>query len=111
MKNVQQPFNATSNGKSVGSTEGWNGTEMRSTGKSQLGWPNSNHNTSPSRAVDVVPYPVDWSDRDRFHLFAGYVLATAQSLGYTLRWGGDWDSDTQTSDNQFDDFPHFEVEG
>ena len=82
---------------------------MKSTGKSQLGWPTSNHNDSPSLAVDVVPYPVDWSDRDRFHLFAGYVLGTARSLGYTLRWGGDWNSDTETNDNKFDDLVHFEL--
>ena len=31
--------------------------------------------TNPSRAVDVVPYPIDWDDRERFHLFAGFVIA------------------------------------
>jgi len=83
--------------------------QMISEGKSQLGWPNSNHNTSPSSAVDVAPYPVDWSNRDRFHLFSGYVMGIAQSLGYPLRWGGDWDADTETNDNRFDDLVHFEI--
>ena len=83
--------------------------QMISEGKSQLSFPNSNHNGSPASAVDVAPYPIDWSNRDRFHYFAGYVMGTAQSLGYPLRWGGDWDSDTETNDNQFDDLVHFEL--
>ena len=83
--------------------------QMISEGKSQLDWPNSNHNTSPSSAVDVAPYPIDWSNRDRFTYFAGYVMGTAQSLGYPLRWGGDWDADTETIDNRFDDLVHFEI--
>ena len=83
--------------------------QMISEGKSQLDWPNSNHNTSPSSAVDVAPYPIDWSNRDRFTSFAGYVMGTAQSLSYPLRWGGDWDADTKTNDNRFDDLVHFEI--
>jgi hypothetical protein len=27
-----------------------------------------------------------------------------------LRWGGDWDSDTEVNDNGFDDLVHFELE-
>lgn len=60
-------------------------------------------------AVDVVPYPVDWQDRDRFHYFAGFVLGMATARGVKLRWGGDWDSDTEVDDNVFDDLPHFEL--
>lgn len=78
-------------------------------GKSQLKFPDSKHNITPSSAVDVIPYPVDWNDRERFNYFAGYVLATAQSMGIKLRWGGDWDSDWQVRDNVFDDLSHFEL--
>ena len=78
-------------------------------GKTKVKYPNGRHNSSPSNAVDVTPYPVDWDDRERQTLFAGFVIGIARSMGITLRWGGDWDSDTQTSDNQFDDFPHFEI--
>ena len=60
-------------------------------------------------AVDVAPYPIDWEDRDRFHYFGGYVLGIAKSLGLNIRWGGDWDQDTQTKDNKFDDLVHFEI--
>ena len=34
-------------------------------GKSQLKYPEGNHNKKPSNAVDVVPYPIDWEDRER----------------------------------------------
>ena len=78
-------------------------------GNSKLKFPNGKHNKSPSVAVDVAPYPIDWKDRDRFHYFGGYVLGIAKSLGLNIRWGGDWDQDTQTKDNNFDDLVHFEI--
>lgn len=78
-------------------------------GRSKVEFPNSKHNSSPSRAVDAAPYPIDWSDRERFTLFAGYVLGIAASRGIKLRWGGDWDKDTQVNDNSFDDLLHFEL--
>ena len=78
-------------------------------GKTKVMFPNGRHNHSPSRAVDVVPYPIDWDDRERFHLFAGFVLGTAKSMDINLRWGGDWDQDWYVHDNRFDDFPHFEL--
>ena len=78
-------------------------------GKTKVAYPKGRHNASPSRAVDVVPYPVDWKARERFHLFSGFVLGVASGLGITLRWGGDWNMNFEVDDNQFDDFPHFEL--
>ena len=78
-------------------------------GKTKVYWPNGRHNAKPSKAADVVPYPIDWDDRERFHLFAGFVIGIAKSMGVTLRWGGDWDQDWTVMDNKFDDFPHFEI--
>ena len=78
-------------------------------GKSKVVFPNGRHNSNPSLAVDVTPYPVDWKDRERQTLFAGFVLGIAKSMGIKLRWGGDWDMDFQVNDNRFDDFPHFEI--
>ena len=78
-------------------------------GKTKLKFPKGRHNMAPSNAVDVTPYPVDWKDRERQTLFAGFVLGTARSMGIRLRWGGDWDMDFQVNDNRFDDFPHFEI--
>ena len=80
-------------------------------GKTKVKYPNGRHNANPSRAVDITPYPVDWDDRERQTLFAGFVLGVARGMGITLRWGGDWDMDFQVMDNRFDDFPHFEIKG
>ncbi len=80
-------------------------------GKSQVRWPGGKHNTLPSLAIDVTPYPIAWDDRERQTLFAGFVLATAKAMGIDLRWGGDWDSDTEVRDNRFDDLVHFEIVG
>ena len=78
-------------------------------GKTKVKYPRGRHNASPSRAVDVVPYPVDWKDRERMTLFAGFVLGIASQMGINIRWGGDWDQDFEVKDNMFDDFPHFEL--
>ena len=80
-------------------------------GKSKVKYPNGKHNQNPSIAVDVAPYPIDWSDRDRFHYFGGFVLGVAKEMGMNIRWGGDWNQDTQTKDNKFDDLVHFEIKG
>lgn len=78
-------------------------------GKSKLKWPNSKHNSKPSMAVDVAPYPIDWTDTKRFYYFAGFVMGVAAECGYKLRWGGDWDGDTQVNDQTFMDLVHFEI--
>ena len=78
-------------------------------GKTKVKYPNGRHNSNPSRAVDCTPYPIDWADRERHTLFAGFVIGLARAKGIKLRWGGDWDMDFQVMDNRFDDFPHFEV--
>ena len=82
---------------------------LYSEGKTKVRYPMGRHNTKPSRAVDVVPYPVDWKARERFHLFSGFVLGLARGMGITLRWGGDWNRNFEVDDNKFDDFPHFEL--
>ena len=78
-------------------------------GKTKVRYPKGRHNASPSRAVDVVPYPIDWNDRERFHLFSGFGIGLARGMGITLRWGGDWNMNFEVDDNKFDDFPHFEI--
>ena len=90
-------------------------------GQSKLKWPKSKHNSKPSRAVDVAPYPIDWGESGtqeqrrkaiaRFYHFAGYVLAMAEVLNIEVRWGGDWDSDKDFADQNFDDLVHWELKG
>ncbi len=93
--------------------EGHRGKERQNAaynkGNSKLKFPNGKHNKSPSIAVDVAPYPIDWSDRDRFHYFGGFVLGVAKEMGMNIRWGGDWDSDGDVKDNGFDDLVHVEI--
>lgn len=79
-------------------------------GKSKLRGGESKHNLSPSRAVDVAPYPLDWDNRDRWLLFVGRVRGIADSLGIRIRCGADWDGDGDTRDQSFHDLPHIELE-
>ncbi len=112
-KKLQDVFNEVIKHVDCSVLEGHRGevrqNELYEEGKTKVYFPNGRHNANPSRAVDVVPYPIDWDDRERFHLFAGFVLGIAKSIGITLRWGGDWDRDWTVMDNKFDDFPHFEL--
>ena len=47
-----------------------------------------------SYAIDIVPYPVNYNDRERFCLLAGIVLGMAKLMKdrglikSTIRWGG-----------------------
>ena len=77
--------------------------------RTKVKYPNGRHNSNPSKAVDVTTYPVDWEDRDSQTGFAGFVIGIAKQMGLYIRWGGDWDQDTQTKDNRFDDLVHFEI--
>lgn len=85
-------------------------------GFSKLKFPESKHNNVPSLAVDAVPYPIDWKDVQRMRHFAGWVLGIAALLydimgvmEHRVRWGGDWNMNTQVKDQRFDDLPHFEL--
>ncbi len=84
-------------------------TQAFESGNSKLPWPQSKHNHMPSYAVDAIPYPIDCDDRERMSFFAGHVLQAAKDKGIRLRWGGDWDMDTEVDDNRFDDLVHFEL--
>lgn len=72
-------------------------------------FPDSKHNQLPSIAVDVVPFPINWENLNRFYFFGGFVKGRAKDLGLKIRWGGDWDNDTILNDQSFNDLPHFEL--
>jgi len=84
-------------------------------GKTKLKWPNGKHNATPSNAVDIAPCPLDFSDTQRFHYFAGFVMGTAQRLKdegkvtHSLRWGGDWNRNWEVKDENFRDLCHYEL--
>ena len=67
-------------------------------GKTKL----SNHNYSPSLAIDIAPYPIDWNDTDRFEALAEVVKKAAKTVGVDITWGGDWVSPI--------DMPHFQID-
>ena len=61
---------------------------------------NSRHITG--HAVDMVPWPVDWNDLERFEIMSEAMKAAAEELEVPIVWGGDWKS--------FYDAPHFELD-
>ena len=77
--------------------------------KSKLPWPNSKHNSEPSRAFDFCPWPVDWADREQFVYVAGIIVGIGYRMNIDLRWGGDWNLDGKLSNNSFDDLGHIEL--
>ena len=82
---------------------------------SKVRYPDSKHNSFPSMAVDVYPYPFDWDNPDsltnlkKLYFFGGIVKGIAWELGIKVRWGGDWDSDNDLEDQNFNDLVHWQV--
>ena len=62
------------------------------------------------RAVDLVPFPVNWTDLAKFDAIARAVLAAGKELGVGIRWGADWDQDGKPREKGETDSPHFELE-
>lgn len=87
-------------------TEGFRGKEAQeaafAAGNSRAHFGQSLHNHTPSLALDIVPWPVDWSSVAKFVAIATAFKQAAKELGVTLRWGGDFKS--------FVDRPHFEID-
>jgi peptidoglycan L-alanyl-D-glutamate endopeptidase CwlK len=99
--------------------EGHRGKEAQNlafaNGRSKVKFPKGKHNSEPSLAVDVAPFPVNWSKPKNFLFFGGFVLGVAEMLRADgrikseIRYGGDWNGNKDTSDNSFDDLVHFEI--
>ena len=83
--------------------------ELFRQGKSKLQAGESKHNTDPSWAVDLAPYPIAWDDLSRFYLLAGFMFQAGSQLGVRIRWGGDWNRNWIHTDQTFNDLPHFEL--
>ena len=80
-------------------------------GNSKATFPNGRHNSYPSLAIDIAPYPVNWDDTERFTLLAGFFLGMGKMMypDVNIIWGNDWDGDFDTKDTKFRDYPHFEI--
>jgi peptidoglycan LD-endopeptidase CwlK len=53
-------------------------------GTSKLHFPESEHNSWPSNAVDLTPWPSRWSDVEKQKKLREYALNTARRLGIAL---------------------------
>lgn len=49
-------------------------------------------------AIDVVPYPIDWNDLEKFKLIRDAFFQASQQLDVPIRWGGDWNEDGKFTD-------------
>lgn len=93
-------------------------------GKSKLDGVNkkSKHQSSPSMAVDIMPYKKGTNafsgselDNRRFYVMMGMVKAISMRLkeeghiSHSVRFGMDWDGDDTFNDQTFHDLPHFEL--
>ena len=98
--------------------------ELEAQGLSQKRYPDSKHNRTSeegepeSWAVDFAPWFPDkphvrWNQDRDFVLLAGKIMGIAEPIlstrGFMLRYGGDWDSDQDTTDQTFMDLGHLEL--
>lgn len=61
------------------------------------------------KAVDLVPYPLDWNDIEKFNKIKDAMFQAARELDVNLRWGADWDGDGNYREKGEYDSPHFEI--
>lgn len=107
-------------------------------GFSKTPWPQSKHNSLPSRAVDLAPWyadvpkgGIDWrTDAElmaairrgdmeavrailenikRWMAFTGFIRGIAAAKGISVRSGADWDNDQKFNDHTLVDLPHIEL--
>lgn len=71
-------------------------------GHSKKPWPMSKHNASPSMAVDVAPWPIDWDNTAAFKILSDHIQVIADRLGIKIRRGCTF---------SFKDWPHHEMVG
>ena len=71
-------------------------------GKSKAHFGQSKHNSLPSKAVDICPFPINWDTKDiRWHKMVALAYDTARQLGIKIRCGAFF---------SFKDYPHIELE-
>lgn len=65
-----------------------------------------------SNAVDIAPYVdghISWNEYHCCYV-AGIVMAIAKLKGIKIRWGGNWDMDSEpVTDQDFQDLVHYEI--
>lgn len=71
-----------------------------------------------AHAFDLYPYPINMhlvnkgsaKEIVRFGVLNGILQTIARSKGITLTWGADWDRDGLTTDHNFFDAMHWQLE-
>ena len=61
------------------------------------------------KAVDLVPYPLDWNDLEKFNKIKDAMFQAAKELDVNLRWGADWNGNGEYREKGEYDSPHFEI--
>tara|TARA_R110002074_G_scaffold132543_1_gene275905 strand:+ start:11696 stop:12079 length:384 start_codon:yes stop_codon:yes gene_type:complete len=76
--------------------------EYFESGASKVSFPYSKHNSFPSLAVDIVPYPIDWDNLQRFNELSIVIKEACKKTNVNdLHWGFDlWNWD----------MPHWELQ-
>ena len=79
-------------------------------GFSTVTFPNSKHNSFPSRAVDIAPYinGIKWDDPEGFTYLSGIIKGISLMMEIKIRNGVDWDGDLFVKEHRFIDRPHIE---
>lgn len=76
-------------------------------GNSRVKWPNSDHNKTPSLAVDIAPYPIDWDNIYRFNEMiirfdtVANILRAEGVITSEFVYGGRWAT--------LKDYPHISI--
>ena len=78
-------------------------------GLTEVHYPDSKHNLTPSMAVDIAPFPINWEELDRFYFLAGVMMAVAHKNKTPIKFGGDWNQDYRFSSEKFKELVHFEL--
>ena len=81
-------------------------------GASTKRYPDSKHNSWPSKAVDFQPHPYPTNEKKLWGALgylAGRAFGLAKEEGIKIRWGGDWNGDGDLTNQKFDDLFHIEV--
>lgn len=91
-------------------------------GVSTKHYPNSRHNKSddfnlpdPNRVSDAIDFApwingrIPWKDSHIFAVVAGCFFTVAAQMDVSLIWGGDWDHDGSTKDQELMDWGHIEI--
>ena len=65
------------------------------------------HNYEPSKAIDAIPWPIDWNNHIAFNALAALILSISADflangrISKPIRWGGHWKT--------FKDLPHYQI--